>query len=91
MEYTFATSRDAEEHPRLTFDTNGFQGGDGGHGGWTMLTVNTPNTGATLRIGNNVIELDGLTDVSITVFGDWEHGGFKTALVDMGAAVSKLL
>ena len=90
MDYTLSTGRDMEEHPSLTFCTNGLRGGDGGHGGWTRLTVNTPNTGATLRIGDNVIELDGLMDVSITVFGDWEHLGFIDALIDMGTGVSKL-
>ncbi len=83
------------EHPCLTFESSGPQGGDAGHGGWTSLTMQDDFDNATANVCQLGFKADGKLDneginfnqirrASMSVSGDWEGAGLSLGLIRVG-------
>lgn len=80
------------EHPEITFETNGFQGGDSGNGGFAQLSL---SLGGSLGFEVSTFrdptmgDEGGIYGVTIRTTGDWETDGFVQALLSLGRQLAE--
>ena len=86
-EFKLQTDPALPEHPAITFETNGFKGGDAGNGGFAQLTLSTGGSGFEVSTFRN--PSGDIYGVTILTRGDWESDGFAQALLSIGRQLSQ--
>lgn len=74
------------EHPEVTYETNGWQGGDAGHGGYAKLTFSFH--GGVFEVKQKEGKY-GLKEIDIIAMGDWEQDGLVYAIIELAEMLKR--
>lgn len=75
------------EHPVVTYETNGWQGGDAGHGGYAKLTFDFSH-GGVFEVKERQGKF-GTNSIDVIAMGDWEQDGLVYAIIELAEMLKR--